>query len=111
GYVSVDDSYRRMSGRYSQGDFSPSTYSTAPMSQAPPCGRKTPRWSGERQPEPPSIARLTCGDCSGNGICVSVGPPLLASGPKFGFAVFQSTLLLKLHDLSMVRMLSWDDVG
>src|SRR5437667_11629833 len=75
------------------------------MSHAPPCGRNTPRWSGERQPEPPSIARLTCGDCSGKGICVGVGPPLLASGPRFGLAVFQSPLLLKLHALSLDRLL------
>jgi hypothetical protein len=79
--------YRTTSGSHSHGAFSPDTYSTAPMSQAMPCGRETLRWSGDGQAEPPSTALP-----GGKGICVSVEPPLFASGPRFAAALFQSAV-------------------
>src|SRR5215208_8131018 len=59
------------------------TNAKAPMSQAAPCGRLTPRWSvaGGGQATAASIAAL--GRCKA---WVSVGPPLAASGPRLGSA-------------------------
>src|SRR5690554_553234 len=52
--------------------------STAPISQAAPCGRVIPRWSvaGQEAP-PPSIAGLPAW-----GRRDIVGPPLSCSGPR-----------------------------
>src|SRR5215216_4490023 len=57
------------------------TNSKAPMSQAAPCGRLTPRWSvaGGGHSTAASIAAL--GRCKA---WVCVGPPLSASGPSKG---------------------------
>src|SRR5215216_4009438 len=59
------------------------TNSKAPMSQAAPCGRLTPRWSvaGGGHSTAASIAGL-----SGCKAWVCVGPPLSASGPSRGSA-------------------------
>src|SRR5215203_1153559 len=59
------------------------TNSKAPMSQAAPCGRLTPRWSvaGGGHSTAASIAALP-----GSKAWVCVGPPLSASGPSRGSA-------------------------
>ena len=58
--------------------------STAPISQAAPCGRDTPRWSVLAQVEllPASMAELPT-----PGSIVCVNPPLLASAPSLGSVV------------------------
>src|SRR3954470_15653334 len=51
------------------------------MSQPPPCGRATPRWSaaGQFVADAASIAGLPASSA-----CVRVGPPFSASAPSFG---------------------------
>jgi hypothetical protein len=55
------------------------TTSTAPMSQALPCGREVPRWSTLGQLAPASTTGLLLA-----GSKVSVCPPLFWSAPSFG---------------------------
>ena len=64
------------------------SYSNAPVSQAIPCGRLTPRWSVDR-------VQLTTGTWSIAGLplsnaWVSVSPPLFCNGPRFGFVLCRS---------------------
>src|SRR3954451_1445920 len=74
--------------------------SKAPMSQAPPTGRANPRWSsaGQSTVVPASIAGLPASSA-----CVSVGPPLSATGASFGSA-FRSPGALNAHDAPSSRL-------
>src|SRR3954452_23334014 len=55
--------------------------STAPLSQATPCGRADPRWSTAGQSTPTAASRA---GLPSSRPCVCVGPPLSASGPSRG---------------------------
>src|ERR1700716_3995679 len=85
--------------------------SNAPMSQAIPWGRRTPRWSvlGGGQPGlPASTAGLPAVRA-----WVSVGPPLFASGPSPGSVFGRSPAAWKLHSsrLSMLCPVEGIDDG
>ena len=77
------------------------TNSTAPMSQTGPCGRRIPRWSVGGQPalSPPSIAGLP-----GKSMCVSVWPPLSASGPNSGLVLIRSPMAFRPQLLLLSRL-------
>src|SRR4051812_41883708 len=62
--------------------------SKAPISQDAPCGRVPPRWSVVSA-APAALVQLAVGTALSAGLGESkawvwVGPPLLASGPRFG---------------------------
>jgi len=71
------------------------------MSQVPPCGRETPRWSVAVQLplSPALIAGLPASRA-----CVCVGPPLFASGPSSGFVLFRSPAPPRPHVASLARL-------
>jgi hypothetical protein len=65
----------------------PHANSYAPMSQAAPCGRATPRWSAPEQAPAASMAGLPARSAR-----VGVSPPLSASGPSIGSSPKRSPL-------------------
>ena len=70
--------------------FASAPVSNAPISQAGPCGRVTPRWSvagGGQSGLPVSIAGLPS-----KSAWVKVGPPLFCSGPSLGSTLVRSVL-------------------
>src|ERR1039458_159380 len=71
------------------------------MSTPGPCGRETPRGSVAGAPvaEPASIAGLP-----GSNVIVSVGPPLLASGPSMGFMFVRLPVPVKTQLASELRL-------
>src|SRR3954447_2637075 len=77
--------------------------SKAPISQAVPWGRLTPRWSMATpallQPPAAGIASMA-GDPAARAM-VGVGPSLLVSGPSCGFALVRSCGWLKPHEVPM----------
>src|SRR5260370_27761970 len=79
------------------------TNSNAPMSQAGPCGRVTPRWSVGGQPlalvPPWSIAGLPASSA-----WVWVGPPLPASGASSGSVPDRSVAWDSRHEVPLSRL-------
>ena len=74
--------------------------SNAPMSQAGPWGRGTPRWStGRHAGSPASNAGL-----SGPMACVGVGPPLKVSRPSSGSVFCLSVPEVKPHEVAPSRL-------
>src|SRR5215831_2751244 len=87
------------SDTYRTGGYSTST---APMSQAQPLGRFSPRWSEAGQPalSPASITGLL-----GSGCCVAVNPPLGCSGPSCGAMPTMSFMAIENpQELSLDRL-------
>ena len=69
----------------------------APLSQAPPLGRVTPRWSMPVQVGSPV---LMAGE-PGWGRWVLVGPPLVANGPSRAGVPWVSPVLVNPHVVSL----------
>src|SRR4051812_14495592 len=62
------------------------TISTAPTSQALPCGRVTPRWSVVTFAVQALLGTRSSSELVDAGSSVIVGPPLSASAPSWGSA-------------------------